>query len=555
MKLLQLSHLIVLLIAELQHIASANQKHNHINFTPPSPLLRASHAQTDNQTRRTSQEKHQPLRIKFHTQPLLNAIASADALTKARGNAIINQVLPEIQSIWGQSLSVIPSAALVFPPNVCFDLYDFPSEWSDPKQGVRDADLVIFVSALSVIGTTEVCSSNSALSTLAVSSPCAIDPETDRPVVGFANVCLNTLATGTNGQVDDASISTMVDAMSHELVHVLGLNSELYKYFRNSETGKPLTPRRKSFLGKDMGFEITENVPCVGGQPRRDLEVACDNTVKYGEEVVKFENDNVKRGFYEIVTPTVMQVARNHFNCQDLTGARLENQPTSDDCTGSHFDERTWFTEFMSAVYDEDAAYFSPLTLAFLEDTGWYKSDFRRAENSPFGLGAGCQFVNDDCIVDGQVPEYGKGFFCNDKDSSDWACGPSHRFRAKCDLKNYSYPKRTYFEASHLGPSFSHADYCPLVISDAQDCDDITGIKSFSIESFGNDSKCMDVTHQGTKSAVCLKASCNDLTKSYDFEVENRIYSCRSDFEVINVQQNGAAYQMNCPRLPQVCPK
>lgn len=34
---------------------------------------------------------------------------------------------------------------------------------------------------------------------------------------------------------------------------------------------------------------------------------------------------------------------------------------------------------------------------------------------SPFGHGAGCGFVQGDCIVDGgEVPEYGKGFFCNE---------------------------------------------------------------------------------------------------------------------------------------------
>ena len=33
--------------------------------------------------------------------------------------------------------------------------------------------------------------------------------------------------------------------------------------------------------------------------------------------------------YYEIVTPTVAQVARNHYNCERMIGMRLENQPTS----------------------------------------------------------------------------------------------------------------------------------------------------------------------------------------------------------------------------------
>lgn len=33
--------------------------------------------------------------------------------------------------------------------------------------------------------------------------------------------------------------------------------------------------------------------------------------------------------YYEDVTPTVIHVAMNHFNCNTMKGLRLENQPTS----------------------------------------------------------------------------------------------------------------------------------------------------------------------------------------------------------------------------------
>ena len=39
--------------------------------------------------------------------------------------------------------------------------------------------------------------------------------------------------------------------------------------------------------------------------------------------------------YFEVTLPTVRQVARNQFNCQRLTGAPLENQPTNEDCFGS----------------------------------------------------------------------------------------------------------------------------------------------------------------------------------------------------------------------------
>ena len=126
----------------------------------------------------------------------------------------------------------------------------------------------------------------------------------------------------------------------------------------------------------------------------------------------------------------------------------MENQPTSEDCIGSHFDERFFYSEFMSAIYDEGASIFSPLTLAFLEDSGFYRANFRTSRNSPFGLGAGCAFVSGDCIVDGTVPTHGKGYFCNELGGTNgpWSCGPSHNYRGHCDLSALAWPGRTYFE-------------------------------------------------------------------------------------------------------------
>lgn len=351
-------------------------KYNRIKFQPPSPLIptiRPKHngrnTKKGGHRKLADESDYKPIRIKFYSESLKQTIddKKSSSQQKARGEAIIQQVLPEVQAIWEQTLSVIPLSNLVIPEDVCFNLYDVPEVWSKSTAGLPNTDLIIFVSAFNKIGATELCSQDAALSTLAVSSPCAIDPDNDRPVVGFANVCLNTIAMDSSGKVNQDSINSLVDVMSHELVHVLGLNSELFKYFRNSKTGHPLTKRKKNFLGKDVGFEIVDDVPCVGEQSNRSLEMPCENTVRYMEEKYIYGEKVESRGFYEVVLPTVAQVARNQFNCPSLEGVRLENQPTSEDCMGSHFDERTWFTEFMSAVYDKEAAYFSPLTLAFLE--------------------------------------------------------------------------------------------------------------------------------------------------------------------------------------------
>lgn len=55
----------------------------------------------------------------------------------------------------------------------------------------------------------------------------------------------------------------------------------------------------------------------------------------------------------------------------------------------------------------------SSLTLGLLHDSGWYVPDYGVAEISPFGLGSGCEFVEESCIVNGETPDYSTGMFCN----------------------------------------------------------------------------------------------------------------------------------------------
>jgi hypothetical protein len=91
-----------------------------------------------------------------------------------------------------------------------------------------------------------------------------------------------------------------------------------------------------------------------------------------GEHVMKEVVDkDTTTNHFEVITPTVQRIIRNHFNCANATGAKLENQPTSQDCFGSHFDERLYYTEIMSAVFSQTVNVLSPLTLALLEDSGW----------------------------------------------------------------------------------------------------------------------------------------------------------------------------------------
>lgn len=164
-------------------------------------------------------------------------------------------------------------------------------------------------------------------------------------------------------------------------------------FYYDYATGLPRTPEPQE-----------KDVTCITGERKR-IRVPDETTLQ----------ERYIRGvrYFEVTLPTVRQVARNQFNCQRLPGAALENQPTNEDCFGSHFEERFFFTEALSAVSHGVPEILSSLTLGLLHDSGWYMPDFSVANVSPFGHGAGCEFVEGPCIVDGEVPSYSSGQFCN----------------------------------------------------------------------------------------------------------------------------------------------
>jgi leishmanolysin len=216
------------------------------------------------------------------------------------------------------------------------------------------------------------------------------------------------------------------------------------------------------------------------------------------------------------------------------------------------------------------SAHFTALTLALLEDSGWYKADFTKAENSPFGLNSGCGFATEDCIVNGDLPAYSEGNFCNDYAGNKIStCGPGHKFRGVCDLFDYrlsggslARPEREYFSNVYFGPKISVlSDYCPTVVRFAgfsADCNDLSATKIDKVEVFSDNSRCMDVSiNNGSKTSVCISGTCDNDAKRYVFDVGNKSYYCGygEDGTTIKASHNGKSYSFTCPRLVQVCPE
>ncbi|OQV25784.1 Leishmanolysin-like peptidase [Hypsibius exemplaris] len=234
--------------------------------------------------------------------------------------------------------------------------------------GVKDTDFVLYVSTLE----TERCNASK---TVAYAAHCQQEMTFDRPIAGHANLCPHAISD------NPADIATILSTVKHEILHALGFSIALFAFFRDSN-GNPLSPRDKY------------------GRPDWDPD---HNTYRWSEKTIRqIERPNwevrggtVNRPMSMFVTPRVVEETRRHFACNDLEGAELENQGGEGTAT-THWEKRVFANEAMTGVHTQNPVY-SNMTLALMEDSGWYKPNYTLAGVVQFGAGLGCEFAMKSC--------------------------------------------------------------------------------------------------------------------------------------------------------------
>jgi len=364
-----------------------------------------------------------------------------------------------------------------------------------------------------------------------------------RPLVANLAICIP------SATEEKPPRSWLLRQFTMEIGKILGISPTLFQYYHNAETQKA------------YGVSESQLLPCVDGT----------------EQVMELPNVLQLRDgpYYEVVTPTVVQIVRNHFDCQILTGARLERGEGSITCFGSHWDERFFFgediTPFDQQVDDTtqlmETIRLSPLTLALLEDSSWYKADYTNTKIPSFGHGAGCGFVLDDCLLPGtgELPNYSQGFFCNNSPSLSFldvnednfddaeqpllSCDYSHSFKASCDIINPFQEQHT--STDFIGSPFPDVQYCPMVSKNPISCmNDLEQDNPtiFPGEVYGPHSKCIETT---SKAALCLRSHCNVEKMRLEIWIDDRMYACEHDGQIIEVTED---YSLKCPRIAAICP-
>ncbi|XP_028118419.1 leishmanolysin-like peptidase isoform X2 [Camellia sinensis] len=266
------------------------------------------------------------------------------------------------------------------------------------EDGVADADLVLLVTARPTTG-----------NTLAWAVACERD-QWGRAIAGHVNVAPRHLT---------AEAETLLSAtLVHEVMHVLGFDPHAFAHFRDERK------RRRN--------QVTEQVI----------------------------DEKLGRMVTRVVLPRVVMHSRCHYGAfsENFTGLELEDgggRGTS----GSHWEKRLLMNEIMTGSVDTRSVV-SKMTLALLEDSGWYQANYSMAGHLDWGRNQGAEFVTFPCNL------WKGAYHCNMTQLS--GCTYNREAEGYCPIVNYSgdLPQwARYFPQANKGGQSSLADYCTYYVA------------------------------------------------------------------------------------------
>ncbi|XP_027357118.1 leishmanolysin-like isoform X1 [Abrus precatorius] len=296
------------------------------------------------------------------------------------------------------------------------------------EEGVSDADLVLLVTTRPTTG-----------NTLAWAVACERD-QWGRAIAGHVNVAPRHLT---------AEAETLLSAtLIHEVMHVLGFDPHAFAHFRDERK------RRRN--------QVTEQVM----------------------------DEKLRRMVTRVVLPRVVMQSRYHYAAfsGNFTGLELEDgggRGTS----GSHWEKRLLMNEIMTGSVDTRSVV-SKMTLALLEDSGWYKANYSMADNLEWGRNQGTEFVTSPCNL------WKGAYRCNTTQYS--GCTYNREAEGYCPILTYNgdLPQwARYFPQANKGGQSSLADYCTYFVAYSDgSCTDTNGARApdrMLGEIRGSNSRCM----------------------------------------------------------------
>ncbi|RDD40197.1 Leishmanolysin-like peptidase [Trichoplax sp. H2] len=354
-------------------------------------------------------------------------------------------------------------------------------------EGLLNTDLLLYIFVL------EADECRQQISPRAFSNICAQSSE-GRPTAAYVNFCPQTLSKPYSNQ----SVQNLI---IHELIHILAFSKSLLAQFRR------------------------------------------DDGTKYNAMQTFLENGS---NMTKITSPKVLAAARSYFNCSTLNGIQLENQNASNyhlpDAL-AYWEMRILRGELMTGAiaYDSTSSsstVLSNITLALLEDSGWYSVNDGIASVLTWGKGLGCAFASGSCANLNVFP-----YLC---DAGKKSCSINYQSMTQC-------VRPMFMDNCPIFTSVP-AQYCNSSISSAGTCKSTFGTSSKCLEGYLGDPS--DPATVNQYASYCVEMDCfmDNRTRALAIRIAKpEVKWCLKSGQIIRFSNcNG---NLTCPSIQDFCSK
>ncbi len=365
-----------------------------------------------------------------------------------------------------------------------------------------------------------------------------------RATIGLITVSNALLSMGT----DD-----MINTVVHEIIHILGFSMRAFNKFIDRDTGGMLVSRNKQFSvvyaihRKENGDPVkAEFLSSIGPS-----EIFAHGTRSVFVKTIPYGVVGAVRGargfspntcrcpmdpsgsythadlmsclgdkgscIFAVRTKNVVRETRKYYNCQHAVGMELEIASIDEYFLDSHWKYRNLAHEVMNAICTNRPQFISPMTLALLEDSGWYLVDYdfgatRLVPGVMWGYQDGCAILEDSCSKPLNVP-FTKEF--------NQIAGESGR-GALCSASGFGYSKYTkhhdmweqltMFQYNGNGSEDWEVEFCPIGAP----------LSAYSCATADNrfKARCVDkIGQNGENIPICVQhVQCNTDRTKYTFQ-------------------------------------
>ena len=268
-----------------------------------------------------------------------------------------------------------------------------------------------------------------------------------------------------------------------------------------------------------------------------------------------FSKKYTENGYTYLNSPKLLAKAKMHFGCDSLKGLRLEDQGGTG-TVGSHWDARYMQGELMIGV-DYSEKVLSDMTLAFLEDLGFYKVNYYTGGLFRFGKNEGCSFFKKKCI-------YSEGtLFPNEfcYRPGEPFCSGSLTSKGYCFIYEYKdiIPKKyRYFSQEKMGGEIM-TDYCPISFYSDESSNFFYpsvcyyGKSEYDGERKGGKSICFKSSiNLDSKKSICYSVECDRVNKKIRVITDRYDIICDGEKKEL-IDPNGLKGSLLCPDYNMVC--